>query len=686
MQSPSFFNRDLSWLSFNGRVLAEAGSNTVPLLERVRFLSIYSSNLDEFYRVRMPAILAMQKIHHAGDAPHEKELPDKKILNQIIAIINQQQEQFGHIFSTQILPLLKEKGIHLLYNEPLPDAISDDLTEYFYTQVMAFLQPVYMAQAGSKFFPENNKLYLLTIIETDQQQEEVVILNIPSDNLSRFYTVHAAGEQFVVFLDDIIKNNLPAVFKKTVIKGCYSFKITRDAELELEDEYEGDLARKIEQQLNKRDLGLATRLLHEPGIPELHLQSLITALKLQNAMIVQGGCYHNLKDLGSFPAKDTDLSYPKWPAVPVAAGEYRESLFEQIERKDIILHPPYQSYNTVLKFFNEAAVDSDVTEIYVTLYRIASDSRIGNALVSAARNGKKVSVLVELKARFDEANNIKWAKKMKAAGVKIVYSDLSLKVHAKIALVKRKKDKRVSYVGLLATGNMNESTARFYTDHILFTAHHEILREMELLFIFLQHRKKSWSPGLITFKQLLVAQFNLQQRFIELIDREIANARQGLQARIVIKMNNLEERVLISKLYEASNAGVEIKLIVRSICCLIPGVKGMSENITITRIVDRYLEHGRIFVFHNNGDTEVYMGSADWMNRNIYRRIEVCFPVYDPFIKQQLLDIVQLQLEDNRQAVLIDGHLNNIPVKNDQPPVASQEAIYKLLAGQSKLI
>lgn len=686
MQLPSFFNRDISWLSFNGRVLAEAGSNTVPLLERVRFLSIYSSNLDEFYRVRMPAILALQKIHHAGDAPDEKELVDKKVLRQITAIINEQQEQFGAIFTKQILPLLKEKGIHLLYNEPLPDAIKNEVTDYFFTQVMAFLQPVFLSQDDSKFFPENNKLYLLTIIENERQQEEVVIINIPSDNLSRFYTVHAANEQFVVFLDDIIKNNLQTIFKKAAIKGCYSFKITRDAELELEDEYEGDLARKIEQQLTKRDLGLATRLLHEPGIPELHLQLLVTALKLQNAMAVQGGCYHNLKDLGSFPATGVGMSYTKWPAIPVKAEENSLSVFEEIEKKDIILHPPYQSYGTVLRFFNEAAVDSDVTEIYVTLYRIASDSRIGNALVSAAKNGKKVSVLVELKARFDEANNIKWAKKMKAAGVKIIYSDVSLKVHAKIALVKRKKDNRVSYVGLLATGNMNESTARFYTDHILFTAHHEILREMELLFIFLQHRKKSWNPGLITFNHLLVAQFNLQQRFLQLIDREIANARQGRDAGIVIKMNNLEERVLISKLYEASNAGVKIKLIVRSICCLIPGVQGMSENITITRIVDRYLEHGRIFVFHNNGDTEVFMGSADWMNRNIYRRIEVCFPVYDPVIKKQVLDIVQLELEDNCQAVEIDQHLNNVPVKNEAPLVCSQEAIYQLLNQEPRLI
>lgn len=679
MHSESFFDRDLSWLSFNGRVLEEAGNSSVPLLERIRFLSIYSSNLDEFYRVRMPAVMALEKIRQSKQE-QKKEHAITAVLLQIIKIINEQQDRFGKIFTTEILPQLREKKIHLLYNEPIPASIQEEVRDYFYTQLMAFLQPVYLSIAGTKFFPENNKLYLLTVIESDRGFDELVIINIPSDNLPRFYTVQRDNEQFIVFIDDIIKNNLAIIFKNTVIKGCYSFKITRDAELEVEDEYEGDLARKIEEQLSKRDFGLATRLLHEPGIDEAHLQLLLSPLRLQHAMVVKGGYYHNLKDLGSFPVKDAGMSYEKWPAVNVKAGDGSLSLFEEVEKQDIMLHPPYQSYDMVLRFFNEAAVDPNVTEIYVTLYRIASDSRIGNALVSAAKNGKKVSVLVELKARFDEANNIRWAKKMKAAGVKIIYSAPSLKVHAKIALVKRKKEKRISYVGLLATGNMNESTARFYTDHILFTAHPEILREMELLFIFLGHRKKAGNPGLIDFNQILVAQFNLQQRFLQLIDREISNARAGKEAAITIKMNNLEEKVLINKLYEASQAGVKIKMIVRSICCLKPGVPGLSENITVTRIVDRYLEHGRIFVFHNDGCTELYMGSADWMNRNIYRRIEVCFPIYDEAIKKQVLEIVQLQLQDNGQAVAIDQQLNNVPLPKEGTGLCSQKAIYQLLA------
>ncbi|AEW03466.1 polyphosphate kinase 1 [Niastella koreensis] len=678
MQS-EFFDRDLSWLAFNGRVLEEAGSEHVPLLERIRFLSIYSSNLDEFYRVRMPAVMALEKLQAKGDeeiAEHVK----RDVLLQIIEIINQQQERFGAILTTGLLPLLKEKGIHLLYNEPIPADISTEVSDYFYTQVMAFLQPVFLSVSGIKFFPENNKIYLLVVIEGEKGFDELVIINIPSDNLPRFYTVKKENEQIVIFLDDIIKYNLSAIFKHTFVKGCYSFKITRDAELEVADDYAGDIARKIEEQLTKRDFGLATRLLHEPGLEHEHLRLLTIALKLQHAMIVQGGHYHNLKDLGSFPSNNTAISYERWPAIPLKVGEGAFSLFEEVEKKDLMLHPPYQSYDMVLRFFNEAAVDPAVTEIYVTLYRIASDSRIGNALVSAAKNGKKVSVLVELKARFDEANNIRWAKKMKTAGVKIIYSPASLKVHAKIALVKRRKENRISYVGLLATGNMNESTARFYTDHILFTAHPEILREMELLFIFLGHRKKTGNPGLINFNYLLVAQFNLQQRFLQLIDREIEHARAGKEAAITIKMNNLEEKVLINKLYEASQAGVKVRMIVRSICCLKPGVPGLSEHIIVTRIVDRYLEHGRIFVFHNNGTPELYMGSSDWMNRNIYRRIEVCFPVFDSAIKKQVLEMLQLQLQDNGQAVQIDPQLNNVPLPKEGGLVYSQQAIYNYLA------
>ncbi|MBD0278683.1 MAG: polyphosphate kinase 1 [Flavisolibacter sp.] len=679
MAKYSFFNRDISWLSFNERVLKEASRPAVPLLERVKFLSIYSSNLDEFYRVRIPVLLALHKLYKKDTIGENQRKENPDIVIQVRDIINQQLAEYGKILTQQLVPSLKQNGIHLLYNEPIPKVICAATTEYFFSEVLAFLQPVYLSRLTSSFFPENNKLYLATIAETKEGKEEIIIVNIPSDVLPRFFTIQENNEQFIVFLDDIIKENLSAVFKNLIIKGSYSFKTTRDAEINLEDEYTGDIAEKIEKQIEKRDYGLATRFLYDPAMPLRNTESIIIECGLTNAIIVEGGVYHNLKDFSGLPVKNPKLSYAPLQSIVQNSSEEKELLLEQLIRKDIIIHPPYQSYNPVLRFFNEAAVNDDVEEIFVTLYRVAQESRIVNALISAAKNGKKVSVFIELKARFDEANNLKWSKKMKAAGIKIIYSIPNLKVHAKIALVTKRNKDIVSYVGLLATGNLNESTARFYTDHILLTSNQVLMQEMDVLFQFLSKRELPTKENLITFNHLLVAQFNLQQRFLELIDNEIRNAQSGLPARIIIKLNNLEERVLIKKLYEASNAGVKIDLIVRSICCLIPGIPGMSENITIKRIVDRYLEHGRVFIFDNNGKDEVFLGSADWMNRNIYRRIEVCFPVYNEEIKKEIIDLVILQLRDNTQAVFIDKALNNIELHPDGQPVQSQQAIYHLL-------
>ncbi|MGI4020348.1 MAG: polyphosphate kinase 1, partial [Janthinobacterium lividum] len=598
------------------------------------------------------------------------------LLNTANHLILKQQQLFGQILLTSIIPSLSQNNIHLVYNEIVPEEITKQVKQYFLSQVLAFLQPVYIDEK-TDFFPANNQLYFLITLK-EGAVEKTVILNIPSDQLSRFFKVNLANQVFIVFLDDIIRQHLNLVFKDAEITGCYSFKITRNAEIDLKDEYEGDVAEQIEAQLVKRDHGLATRFLHQPGIPAPALNLIQNVFNLKSASLVAGGRYHNLKDLSAFPVQQANLSYQTWP--PVNHRDLIDSsLAAAINKQDIIIHTPYQSYNSVLRFFNEAAIDADVQEIYVTLYRVASNSKIVNALISAAKNGKKVFVLVELKARFDEENNIRWAKKMKEAGVKVMYSVTALKVHAKMALVKRKSGDRIHYTGLLATGNFNETTAAFYTDHILMTANKGLLREMELLFIFLSKRVKPSSPNLIKFEHLLVAQFNLQQRFLALIEREIVNAKQGNAAFITIKMNNLEEKVLISKLYEASQAGVQITLIVRSICCLIPGVKGMSENIKVLRIIDRYLEHGRIFVFHNQGEKEVYLGSADWMNRNIYRRIEVCFPIYDESIKTEILNILNIQINDTVQAVSLDENLTNVQLNTNDSGIQSQYEIYKLL-------
>lgn len=673
-----FFDRDLSWLSFNARVLEEAGRKTVPLMERLKFLSIYSSNLDEFYRVRMPALMALDRMGAKG-----KKIPANNILRKVNAVIHKQLRQFGSVISKIILPELSQHHITLLFNQTFPKTVRKEAEDLFFQEVAGFLHVVELTD-DVDFFPENNKLYLIVTLRSKEGIEKHFLLNIPSDRLPRFYSISHNNSPHIIFLDDIIKLNISKIFREYQLISSYSFKVTRDAELDLKDEFEGNLAKKIEHEISRRDFGLATRFLFDSRIPADTLELLSQRLGLQRATFVRGGAYHNLKDLASLPLKDNRFSYDRWPVQKFKIKPGGKLLFDLMRRKEMLLHAPFHAYDTVIRFFNEAAIDSHVTRIYISLYRVASDSRIANALIHASRNGKKVMVFVELKARFDEANNIKWAKKMKEAGVNIIFSIPELKVHAKVALVKRKKNRKTEYYGLLSTGNFNESTARFYTDHILMTTNASMLREAEDLFRFLKKRRKPTSSTLIPFHHLLVAQFNLQDRFMEMIDREIDFASKGLPAAIVIKMNNLEDKAMISKLYDASRAGVKISMIVRSICCLVPGVKGMSENISVIRIVDRYLEHGRIFVFNNNGEEEVFLGSADWMNRNMHRRIEVCFPIYDLQKKAEIMRLLACQLKDSIQAVNLDDKLNNVPVVADDGTegIQSQKAICKILAGQ----
>jgi polyphosphate kinase len=683
MTQSSYFDRDLSWLTFNYRVLEEAAREQTPLLERVFFLAVYCSNLDEFYRVRIPAVAALQKIKETKEAYISGT--GVQLLTKISSRLNTQLENFGRLLTGQVLPALKEAGIHFVYHQPAPSDAKAAAANYFLNQILSFLTPVFIPKASGDFFPENDQLYFLVILDQDSPGEKLVILNIPSDVLPRFFSTGEGGLRHILFIDDIIRENLSFVFPYSIISGVFSLKISRDAELDLEDEYQGDLAEKIEKKLAKRDAGLATRLLYEPGIPLRILETLIRQLSLEDATCVEGGRYHNLRDLAGFPVKDPALSYSPLPAIR-RNFEGRPSLLQAIMENDLLLHVPYETYDPVLRFFNEAAIHPQVEEIFVTLYRVARDSRIVHALISASRNGKKVTVFVELKARFDEANNLRWAMKMKEAGVKFFYSIPGLKVHAKIGLVKKKVDGRIHYCGLLATGNLNENTARFYTDHILLTGHHELMRELELLFIFLSKRKDPKKTEKISFHQILVAQFNLQERFLALIDREIAHAREGKPASMIVKMNNLEEKVLIDKLYEASRAGVRIQLLIRGICCCVPGVAGQSENITIRRIIDRFLEHGRIFIFHNGGQEEFFLGSSDWMNRNIYRRIEVCFPLYEPRLKDEIRELIRLQLADTTAATAITAEGENIaadiPPADFQPAVEairSQQAIYEYL-------
>ena len=676
MPEYSFFSRDLSWLTFNGRVLQEAHRSQVPLLERIRFLSIFSSNLDEFYRVRMPVLRALRNDEAGYD--------ENSSYDQARQLINAQQSLYGKIIIEDILPQLLDVHVDWLYNKAIPNTIAPDIDALFESKIKALIQVIPIDLGNKDFFAENNKLYQGVFTRDQAGNENLYFINVPVSELSRLFEIRFGNLTYIVFLEDIIRHKLDVLFPAQEILGAYNIKVTRDAEMRVEDEVDANIIAALERELAKRDLGPATRFLCQPGVPLRHLYKMVYVLNLQQASIVLGGNYHNLKDLGQFPFRDAALEYPKWPPADAITLEPQQSLFEWIRAADILVHVPYERFEPVLDFFRSAAIDPQVTEVYCTLYRVADNSSIVRSLIQAAENGKKVVVMLELKARFDEANNIKWANELKSGGVKIIYSNSSFKVHAKVALVKRIQDNKLEYFGLLSTGNMNESTARFYTDHMLLTAYEPMLKELETLFGFLGKKKKmpSINEG-IDFKHLLVAQFNLQSTFLELIDREIEHARQGLPASILIKLNNLEEKVLISKLYDASNAGVQIHLIVRSICCLIPGVPGQSENIVVKRIVDRFLEHGRVFLFHNNGEEKLYMGSADWMNRNIYSRIEVCFPIYDQELKNNLKQILLLQWQDTAQAVYFTSEMENVPVGNGEG-LRSQEEIYKRLQRQTQ--
>lgn len=639
-------NRDLSWLSFNYRVLMMADDPEVPLYERIKFLSIFSSNLDEFFRVRMPAILAINKVLETDPEVDETPAVNTQTLHDVLQEIDRQQQTYGRIFSKKIIPELLSQGVVLYYNQPLLEAHHSFTKNYFLTTVMAYLQPVWLRE-NKKLFPENNALYLVLTLypDKDARAQEYVVINIPAE-LPRFLQLPAiGGMQYIAFLDDIIRTHVGYLFPGYQVADCHSVKLTRNAEVDM-NEVKGDILEEVETFIRKRELGVPTRLLYDSNIPAPLLDFVAKQFEVLPSELVAGGRYHNLKDLANLPKPATLLhaEYPKVvPAVNTAAATDR--LLDKVLQEDILIHLPYQQYDYILRFFNEAALDKDVEEIYITLYRIASGSQIAQALISAAKNGKKVTVFVELKARFDEANNVRWSKKLKDAGVKLIYSIPGMKVHAKTALVKRRKGYNWEYCGLIATGNFNETTARFYTDHVLFTSHIGITREMELLFLYLQSREQPSAYNFLEFKHLLVAQFNMTSRFTALIDREIKHAREGLPAKCTIKINNLQEVGMISKLYEASKAGVQVDLIVRSINCLVPGIED-SENIRVIQIVGRYLEHPRVFVFHNNGEEEVYMGSADWMNRNLHRRIEVCTPVYNPALQQQLKDILAIQVND----------------------------------------
>ena len=678
-----FFNRDLSWLTFNHLVLEQANKPSVPLYERLRFLAIFSSNLDEFFRVRYPAILAFAKLDKKT-LKKESLLSAEDIPEKIQDNINNQLNEFGNILLNKLIPELKENSIFFYYNTRILPEHGQEIREIFLSQVLSFIQPIELgSETPYDFAPENNQIYFVVTLK-DNVKDTIrhIIVNIPSKKLKRFYVLTPVeGMQYVIFIDDIIRENINMLFPGLHIESVYSIKFNRDAELKLDDEYSNNLLDKLEKRLSKRDHGATSRFLFEKGMPS-NLQFFLGSLFHINLDdMFEGGRYHNLSDLMSFPSFDSSLKYPSFKSISFPASTANGDIFNSITQKDILLHLPYHSYTPVLSFFNQAAVDADVTHIYITLYRVASESHIVNALISAAKNGKKVTAFIELKARFDEANNIKWSRMMKKAGITIIYSDPKIKVHSKIALVRKNINGIPVSFAVLSTGNFNESTALFYTDHVLLTINRNISNELSQLFDFLQKKNANLEKNKLKFTELIVSQFNLLAEFENLIDREIAKAKKGLPALIKIKVNNLEEPWFINLLYKASEAGVRINLIVRSVCCIVPGADGFSSNITIKRIVDRFLEHTRLFIFgHDAADAVVVMGSSDLMTRNLRHRIEVCVSVKDPSCRNELLDYFDIQWADNTNAVEIKSDLSYTAIDaGETPKVNAQQAIFTYL-------
>lgn len=686
--SYKYFKRDVSWLSFNYRVLLEAEDDTLPVYERIKFLSIYSSNLEEFYEIRVAehrgVIMKKNFTEESGDEAEE-------VLTEITNEVNRQQREYYRIFSEKILPELNRQNIYL-YQGSEPEPFHEEFVHNFFNEeVFPFLSPV-MIQAGDiRTFIRDRRLYLVIRmvkkskrkLEGDQAPEyHYALMKIPYAKVPRFIELpQHEGKFYIMFIDDIIRANLANIFPGYIIDSCYSIKISRDADIYLENE-KGNIVESIRKKVKKRKIGALSRFMYDRAMPDDFLSFICEAFGITRDDLVVGGRYLNLQDLAKLPnPKGKELEQKIPTPMRVLYLDEKGSVFRAVKKKDILLHFPYQSFDYLIRFLTEAAFDPKVDEIKITQYRVAENSAVINTLVSAAQNGKKVTVFVELKARFDEENNMSTAERMEQAGIRIIYSIPGLKVHAKVAVIIRKDpedgNKRRDFA-YLSTGNFNEKTARVYSDMALLTCNDEIITDINKVFAVLEG--KMAEP---TFRHLLVARFNMVPELIRMIHREIEHVKLGRKGRIVLKMNGLHDQNMINELYHASENGVEIDLIVRGICCLVPG-QPYSANIRITRIVDMFLEHSRIWYFYNDGKEDVYLTSADWMRRNLNRRIETAFPILVPEIKQEVIDILKIQMRDNVKACLIDEQLHNNFKHNEEPvKVRSQLAIYEYLKNKS---
>jgi len=693
-----YINRELSWLKFNARVLQEAADERVPLLERLRFAGIFSNNLDEFFKVRYATVkrVAMNETSDKELGVHAKELLEE-ITKEVILL----QDQSLKIIASITKELEKEQ-IFIVDEKTLLPEYESFVNTYFYNKVRPALFTIILNDL--EMFPQlkDDVAYLavkMTLKEEDEKASGIekffssrvykekiqyALIELPT-TLDRFIELPQIGDKhYIIMLDDIIRFCLHKIFNIFNYESLTAnmIKITRDAELDIDDDLSKSFIEKISTSVEDRRKGEPVRFVYDKMIDKDTLQFLFEKMGIvKTDSVIPGGRYHNRRDFMSFPSLGRkDLTYPPIQPLPVQGLTSDESLLKKIAEKDYLQYTPYHTFSNIIWFLREAALDPKVKSVKITIYRLAKNSQVVNSLINAVKNGKQVTVQIELQARFDEESNIRYAEQLKAEGVKLIFGVRGLKVHSKICVIERKEGKELKRYGFISTGNFNESTAKIYTDYTLFTANQEILKEVNKVFNFFDT-----NYNVQKFKHLIVSPHYTKKQLKHLIDEEIKNAKAGKEAYIKLKMNNITSYKMIDKLYEASRAGVKIQMIVRGICCLVPGIEGMSENIEVISIVDKFLEHPRLFIFGNGGTPKVYISSADWMTRNISFRVEVGCPIYDKTIQQELIDTFEISWADNVKARIINKAQDNTYRPHTTPALRSQVALYEYYQHKNKL-
>ena len=677
MKKLALKNKELSWLAFNERVLQEAENVNVPLIERIKFMGIYSNNLDEFFRVR---VATLKKIAELGSNfnPLGIDKPEKT-LDKIYRIVLEQSKRFTVNFNACVKEL-ETHGIFLVNEKQLNDDQKKFVNQYFSEVVRPTIFPNLLTKDSRLGELKDDHIYLVIDLIDNELSKKIALLKIPTDTVTRFIELPNQGDdKYIILLDDIIRFCLHEIFDviQYKVKGAYTFKFTRDSELDIQDDIDKSYLEKIDKGLRKRIQGQTVRFVYDKEMPAHLLKTIMKLLNIKSIDSgIAGGRYHNFKDFVNFPDMGKkELRYVKWEPVRHKELIRHHSIFGILKQRDLMLHFPYQPFIHIIDMLREAAIDPAVKSIAITIYRVAYNSSVMNALINASRNGKQVTAVLELQARFNEESNIYWSKRLEASGVKVIFGVPGLKVHAKALLIKRKEDKKLVQYAAIGTGNFNEESARVFSDIFLLTSNPELTTEVDKVFRFFS------SNYLISrFKHLIVAPFNIRYQLTNLIQQEIKAAKNGKPAAITMKINNLVDAKIISKLYEASRAGVNVRLMVRGMFSLVPDNPEEKSEIPSIAIIDRYLEHARILHFHHGGEDLVYISSADMMERNLDRRLEIICPIYEKELKAYLLRIMDMEWKDNTQARMLDNHLSNSYRRHDMgEPFQLQPRIYDLI-------